>query len=139
MVHPDRLIHIEAHRIFSVVLVPSSVCPRPCSATGETAKMQDLQRTLSRTVSVFSSSAALFGKLRREKFSTGLQDNVHRASYSEDGLAISNSDTKLYKLQSSQSRLNGIRPTLPSSADTNLSNNSSEEMVSLVHSHIELD
>ena len=61
MVHPDHETRVGAHRVFSVVLVPSSVCPRPDS------KEQDFRRTLSRTVSVFSSSAALFDKLRRDK------------------------------------------------------------------------
>ncbi|URD94050.1 Cyclin-related protein [Musa troglodytarum] len=131
MVLPDRLTHIEAHRIFSVVLVPSSVCPRPCSATAEAPKIHDIQRTLSRTVSVFSSSAALFGKLRREKFSfrqTGLQNNVNRTQ-SDDGLSIGNSDIKFHKLQSSRSRIYSIRTnSLIPSADPNLSSNSSWDM-----------
>ncbi|THU57659.1 hypothetical protein C4D60_Mb03t05850 [Musa balbisiana] len=131
MVLPDRLTHIEAHRIFSVVLVPSSVCPRPCSATAEAPKIHDIQRTLSRTVSVFSSSAALFGKLRREKFSfrqTGLQNNVNRAQ-SDDGLSVGNSDVKFHKLQSSRSRVHSIRTnSLIPSADPNLSSNSSMDM-----------
>lgn len=67
MVHPDHETRVAAHRIFSVVLVPSSVCPCPSSVISESKKGQDLPRTLSRTVSVFSSSAALFEKLRNEK------------------------------------------------------------------------
>ncbi|XP_057959815.1 protein SEMI-ROLLED LEAF 2-like isoform X2 [Malania oleifera] len=70
MVHPDNETRVGAHRIFSVVLVPSSVCPRPCSTISDSVKASDLPRTLSRTVSVFSSSAALFEKLRKEKFSS---------------------------------------------------------------------
>lgn len=72
MVHPDHETRVGAHRIFSVVLVPSSVCPRPCPSSSPNSsvskKASDLPRTLSRTVSVFSSSAALFEKLRKEKF-----------------------------------------------------------------------
>ncbi|KAI3984401.1 hypothetical protein MKX01_011355, partial [Papaver californicum] len=68
MVHPDHQTRVEAHRIFSVVLVPSSICPKPSS----TAAPDNFnhRRTLSRTVSVFSSSAALFEKLRKVKCET---------------------------------------------------------------------
>ncbi|WOL19844.1 hypothetical protein Cni_G28646 [Canna indica] len=130
MVHPDRLMHTEAHRIFSVVLVPSSVCPRPCSDT-DGQKTNELLRTLSRTVSVFSSSAALFGKLRREKFSFrdfGSQDNASRAP-NGDGLVINRSNTKINKMQSSLSRVHSIRNiSLASGGDSDLFNNSTIEM-----------
>ncbi|VFQ78504.1 unnamed protein product [Cuscuta campestris] len=69
MVHPDHETRIGAHRIFSVVLVPSSVCPEKEDL--DDPRMQKgvgLPRTLSRTVSVFSSSAALFEKLRNQIF-----------------------------------------------------------------------
>ncbi|WOL07237.1 hypothetical protein Cni_G15976 [Canna indica] len=132
MVHPDRLMHTEAHCIFSVVLVPSSVCPRSCSDTGG-QKTNELLRTLSRTVSVFSSSAALFGKLRREKFSFhdfGCQDNASRAP-NGDGLAINRSNMKINKMQSSLSRVHSIRNiSLASGGDSHLSNNSTIEMES---------
>ncbi|XP_030495163.2 protein SEMI-ROLLED LEAF 2 isoform X1 [Cannabis sativa] len=75
MVHPDHETRVGAHRIFSVVLVPSSVFPRSLpSSVSDSKKASDFPRTLSRTVSVFSSSAALFEKLRKEKFLS--QDNV---------------------------------------------------------------
>ncbi|KAK4755405.1 hypothetical protein SAY87_009162 [Trapa incisa] len=72
MVHPDHETRITAHRIFSIVLVPTSVCPRPSSTSAPPTdspmkKGSALPRTLSRNVSVFSSSAALFDKLRNEK------------------------------------------------------------------------
>ncbi|XWS43144.1 hypothetical protein CRYUN_Cryun16bG0077300 [Craigia yunnanensis] len=67
IVHPDHETRIEAHRIFSVVLVPASVCPQPSPVTPVTNKASGIPRTLSRAVSVFSSSAALFEKLRKEK------------------------------------------------------------------------
>ncbi|CAL0310588.1 unnamed protein product [Lupinus luteus] len=70
MVHPDHETRAVAHRIFCVVLVPTSVFPRPH------AKTLGLPRTLSRAVSVFSSSAALFEKLRVEKRSSS--DNLHQ-------------------------------------------------------------
>ncbi|XP_042398166.1 protein SEMI-ROLLED LEAF 2-like isoform X1 [Zingiber officinale] len=129
MVHPDRLTHVDAHRIFSVVLVPSSVRPR--SSGTEAPMSADLQRSLSRTVSVFSSSAALFGKLRREKYSfnqTGLQDNVNRVSLNGDGQAVSNNDSRMQKLQSTLSRLRSTVNPPPSNTDPNLSNNSTGEM-----------
>ncbi|KAL6957649.1 hypothetical protein U1Q18_040438 [Sarracenia purpurea var. burkii] len=67
MVHPDHETRIGAHRIFSIVLVPSSVCPHSGSAVPELKNAADLARTLSKSVSVFSSSAALFEKLRNER------------------------------------------------------------------------
>ncbi|WZY91522.1 hypothetical protein YC2023_063851 [Brassica napus] len=72
MVHPDHKTRIGAHRIFSVVLVPTSVCPRPSSTTTELKKGMGLPRSLSRNASVFSSSAALFEKLRKDKVSSVL-------------------------------------------------------------------
>lgn len=64
MVSQDHEIRLGAHRVFTVVLVPSSVCPFTASKCS--VKPVDLQRTLSRSVSTFSSSAALFGKMRKE-------------------------------------------------------------------------
>ncbi|KAB1998689.1 hypothetical protein ES319_D12G107300v1 [Gossypium barbadense] len=66
MVNRDHETRVGAHRIFSVVLVPSSVCPCLPSATPSSKRASNLQKTLSRTVSVFSSSAALFQKLGTE-------------------------------------------------------------------------
>ncbi|KAM1139537.1 hypothetical protein FF1_039678 [Malus domestica] len=51
MVCVDHESRVGAHRIFSVVLVPSSVCPRPCAAAPITTKKNNIGRTLSRTVS----------------------------------------------------------------------------------------
>ncbi|KAG2687094.1 hypothetical protein I3760_09G036800 [Carya illinoinensis] len=82
MVHPDHETRIGAHRIFSVVLVPSSVFPRPSSSIPNSKKASDLPRTLSRTVSVFSSSAALFEKLRKEMFYS--RENIYQESKEND-------------------------------------------------------
>ncbi|CAH9068637.1 unnamed protein product [Cuscuta epithymum] len=68
MVHPDHETRIGAHQIFSVVLVPSSVCPNKDMYVPRMQKGVGLPRTLSRNVSVFSSSAALFEKLRDQRF-----------------------------------------------------------------------
>ncbi|KAK1366205.1 putative transmembrane protein cmp44E [Heracleum sosnowskyi] len=70
MVHPDHETRVGAHRVFSVVLVPSSVSPHPQASAGYSDNVANLSRTLSRTVSVFSSSAALFEKLKKEKSSS---------------------------------------------------------------------
>ena len=67
MVHSDHETRVGAHRIFSVVLVPSSVCPQPSSLNLPTTKATDIERMLSRNVSVFSSSAALFEKLEKKR------------------------------------------------------------------------
>eukprot|EP01018_Ginkgo_biloba_P032611 Gb_14070 [translate_table: standard] len=67
MVHPDFETRVGAHRIFSVVLVPSSASPRSGSLFSDSPRVHGLKRTLSRTASVFSSAAALFEKLRKEK------------------------------------------------------------------------
>lgn len=67
MIGPDYESRIGAHSIFSVVLIPSSVSPNPAATTGQLGtSVGSIQRTLSRTVSVFSSSAALFKKLSNQ-------------------------------------------------------------------------
>jgi len=69
MIHPDHEARIAAHRIFAIVLVPSSVSPSIQASPSGQAKKHDMQRTLSRAVSVFSSSAAIFEKLKKDKHS----------------------------------------------------------------------
>ncbi|XVE76738.1 hypothetical protein DITRI_Ditri13aG0005500 [Diplodiscus trichospermus] len=76
MVFTDHETRVGAHRIFSVVLVPSSVCPCAPAAATVSKKAADLQKTLSRTVSVFSSSAALFRKLHVEDKEKDLDNKV---------------------------------------------------------------
>ncbi|GMI79645.1 EFR3 OF PLANT 2 [Hibiscus trionum] len=126
MVHPDHEIRIGAHRIFSVVLVPSSVCPQPSSVPGVTKKASSIPRTLSRTVSVFSSSAALFEKLRKEKsfsrenVSLGNKENVaseEQLENSQNGILI--------RLKSSYSRAYSSRS--PQVSDENPPSNSNTE------------
>ncbi|GMY18935.1 protein SEMI-ROLLED LEAF 2 isoform X1 [Fagus crenata] len=130
MVHPDHETRIGAHRIFSVVLVPSSVCPRSSSSIPETKKASDLPRTLSRTVSVFSSSAALFEKLRKEKFSsneTACQDNKENGVSEEEPRNINNG--MLNRLKSSYSRVYSMKsPLVSMTTDGNAMINSNKEM-----------
>ncbi|KAF8686943.1 hypothetical protein HU200_043221 [Digitaria exilis] len=81
MIHPDHEARIAAHRIFAIVLVPTSVSPSIQASPSGQAKKHDMQRTLSRAVSVFSSSAAIFEKLKKDKYSDNSQgeskDSVH--------------------------------------------------------------
>ncbi|KAH9301851.1 hypothetical protein KI387_013434, partial [Taxus chinensis] len=67
MAHPDNETRVGAHRILSVVLVPSSGSPRSESHPPDSPKVHGLKRTLSRTASVFSSASSLFEKIRKEK------------------------------------------------------------------------
>ncbi|XVF79641.1 hypothetical protein PTKIN_Ptkin15bG0005400 [Pterospermum kingtungense] len=75
MVYADHETRVGAHRIFSVVLVPSSVCPAPAPIR-VSKQATNLQKTLSRTVSVFSSSAALFQKLHVEDKEKAVDNKV---------------------------------------------------------------
>ncbi|XP_048232034.1 protein SEMI-ROLLED LEAF 2 isoform X3 [Ricinus communis] len=105
MVYEDHETRVGAHRIFSIVLVPSSVCPRPAvAASFISSKATNMQRMLSRTVSVFSSSAALFEKLKKEEHSP--QENVledkDKPINFED--SVMNNPSMLNRLKSSYSR-----------------------------------
>ncbi|KAL8142947.1 hypothetical protein V2J09_015979 [Rumex salicifolius] len=115
MVHQDRETRVGAHRIFSVVLVPTQVAP-----TNSTASVpeKDLPRTLSRAVSVFSSSAALFDKLKRDRTST--RDNIVQES--STGLR---NNSIVNRLKSSYSRKQSIQ----SSASTPKDESSSSKEV----------
>ncbi|KAK9053622.1 hypothetical protein SSX86_024696 [Deinandra increscens subsp. villosa] len=74
MVHQDNETRTGAHRIFSVVLVPSSVCPQ--TSANMVLASKNLTRALSRNVSAFSSSAALFQKMKKDK-ATFAKEKVH--------------------------------------------------------------
>lgn len=119
MVCPDYETRVGAHRVFSVVLVPSSVCPLP-SSTISSAKPADIERTLSRTASVFSSSAALFGKIGKDQFSS-LQDGISQAREDktvEDESGTINKESMLNRLKSTYSRVYSVkRPELPINTD----------------------
>ena len=113
MVHADHETRVGAHRIFSVVLVPSSVCPQPSSSNPPLTKSTDIQRMLSRNVSVFSSSAALFEKLDRKQHSS--QEDSH------DGK--SNDSSVLNRLKSSYSRTTSTRkPSMTTSESSKVNN-----------------
>lgn len=131
MVHPDHETRVGAHRVFSVVLVPSSVFPRSLPSNSELKKASDFPRTLSRTVSVFSSSAALFEKLRKEKFLT--QENVvqdNQDNFVNVGETRDISTGTLDRLKSSYSRPCSMEDlSEPLITEENSTNNSTKEPV----------
>ncbi|KAI8562205.1 hypothetical protein RHMOL_Rhmol03G0016500 [Rhododendron molle] len=135
MVHPDHETRIGAHRIFSVVLVPSSVRPHISSSVTESKNVADFARTLSRTVSVFSSSAALFEKLRNEKSSS--RENVtqeNKQNLVTEGQQQNNNDGMLNRIKSAYSRGYSMKssPVLPISDEGSMNNSNKElEAVSL--------
>ncbi|KAJ1400290.1 Armadillo-type fold [Sesbania bispinosa] len=108
MVHADHETRVGAHRIFSVVLVPSSVCPQPSSSNPPLTKATDIQRMLSRNVSVFSSSAALFEKLEKKQHS--LPEDSH-----SDGKT--NDNSILNRLKSTYSRTTSTRKSALASSE----------------------
>ncbi|XP_022983700.1 uncharacterized protein LOC111482240 [Cucurbita maxima] len=128
MVHPDHETRVTAHRIVSVVLVPSSVCPRLCSSDRKSMTASDLPRTLSRTVSVFSSSAALFRKLRHEKVSS--LENGHPDM---KGIALPDGEQEivnngtLSRLKSSYDRACSVRSSEPLGTDATAINSLSKK------------
>ncbi|KAL7120524.1 hypothetical protein ACP275_02G128100 [Erythranthe tilingii] len=110
MVTPDHETRLGAHRIFSVVLVPSSVCPNTASTSQNCAS---LERTLSRSASAFSSSAALFEKLRKEhSLSQKFVDQADEILIGTEGK--SKDQSLLTRLTSSYSRKSTVkRHSLP--------------------------
>lgn len=131
MLHPDHEIRIGAHRIFSVVLVPSSVSPCSSSPNSE-SKNGFNRRTLSRTGTVFSSSAALFEKLRKEM--TSFKERSHQDNKENvvEGEKMRNG--RINSLKFSYSIKNSLGPTT-----TDENPESSKETVSYGNSiHIEI-
>ncbi|KAL2464669.1 Uncharacterized protein Fot_52625 [Forsythia ovata] len=109
MVHPDHETRVGAHRIFSVVLVPSSVCPHPSSAAPQSKKTTEFPRTLSRTVSVFSSSAALFEKLRNQRNSSRENNELNNKKSVGEEEQLYNNSGVLNIIKSTYSQVNSFR------------------------------
>ncbi|CAL0326641.1 unnamed protein product [Lupinus luteus] len=124
MAHPDHETRAVAHRIFSVVLVPTSVFPRPYATT------LGLPRTLSRAVSVFSSSAALFQKLRLEKRSSSENLRLYNKENTSGEIEPANSNGGiLNKLKSSYSRVDSVNnPPLLTMEDEITANNDNKNL-----------
>jgi len=104
MVHPDHETRVGAHRIFSVVLVPSSVCPHSYSSSIGMKKTTDFPRTLSKTVSVFSSSAALFEKLSDQKSSRENLNELNNEKSLGEGEQRSNPSGMFDRIKSTYSQ-----------------------------------
>nr|XP_043637336.1 protein SEMI-ROLLED LEAF 2-like isoform X2 [Erigeron canadensis] len=112
MVHPDNETRIGAHRIFSVVLVPSSVYPQPTPDI--VIDLKDIPRSLSRNVSAFSSSAALFQKMKRDK-STFIKEKAHN-----EGEPKPNNGGVINRIKSTYSRTYSIKiPVSPAGKKDN--------------------
>ncbi|CAN1815912.1 Protein SEMI-ROLLED LEAF 2 [Linum perenne] len=120
MVCDDHVTRVGAHRVFSVVLVPSSVCPRTNNGSLDSNKSAEVQRMLSRTVSVFSSSAALFEKMKREPNSS--QNNING-----NNTKMKNSPSTAYSRAYS---IKDATPPLPADVST-MSVEEKEQIVSL--------
>ncbi|XP_070031732.1 protein SEMI-ROLLED LEAF 2-like isoform X1 [Nicotiana tabacum] len=126
MVSPDHETRLVAHRVFSVVLVPSSVCPRPTSVHPRSTKASGIQRTLSRTVSVFSSSAALFDKLKKEQSPS--HDNVAGKEKTFNAKSMVKNQSMLKRLTSTYSRAYTVkRNSLPGTDEGKEIGNTEEE------------
>ncbi|CAL1353258.1 unnamed protein product [Linum trigynum] len=134
MVHPDYETRVGAHRIFSVVLVPSAVFPRPVSTGLDLKRQAEVERTLSRTVSVFSSSAALFEKLKREKASS--RENSSHGHKVDAGSAGKMQNGMLDRLRSSANQGKNIATDGPSLADEkSISNLNKDATILRLSSH----
>ncbi|GAB2295541.1 hypothetical protein Dimus_029705 [Dionaea muscipula] len=128
MVHPDHEARVGAHRIFSVVLVPSSVAPCQNSVSSGTKKA-DLPRSLSRTISVFSSSAALFEKLKKERSYTRDSDITEiKEGNNSEGEAKNNNVGVLSRIRSSYSRVYSTRNSAPLPTEETSQSNSPKEV-----------
>ena len=124
MVCPDYETRVGAHRVFSIVLVPSSVCLRPSATTPYSAQATNIQRTVSRTVSVFSSSAALFEKISKDRDSS--QENAcheRKDEITSGENANINNQSILNRLKSTYSRAYSVkRHSLSLAEETSVSN-----------------
>ncbi|KAK3223938.1 hypothetical protein Dsin_010963 [Dipteronia sinensis] len=133
MVCPDHESRIGAHSIFSVVLIPSSVCPGACADT-PLGKATNIQRTLSRTVSVFSSSAALFKKLTNQHSS---EENLSHESREKtiDGDTEDeqiNNPSMMNRLKSTYSRVYSTRYSLLPVAEDEVNMNNSVQQSTIL-------
>ncbi|GER57174.1 ARM repeat superfamily protein [Striga asiatica] len=117
MLHPDHETRIGAHQIFSVVLVPSSVCPQsdpPISSDSSSTKNIVFPRTLSRTVSVFSSSAALFEKLKNHRTPPPKGGVQEEQNYENQISGVMN------RIKSTYTRVYSFKPSSESDSATKL-------------------
>ncbi|KAL3637239.1 hypothetical protein CASFOL_019538 [Castilleja foliolosa] len=109
MLHPDHETRIGAHQIFSVVPVPTSVAPQPVLGPNK-----DFPRTLSRTVSVFSSSAALFDKIKKQRNNS--KQNL--SELNKDKVSGDDKNGVLNRVRSSYSRVYSFRSAPATDAES---------------------
>ncbi|XP_050911184.1 protein SEMI-ROLLED LEAF 2 isoform X2 [Lathyrus oleraceus] len=120
MVHPDHETRVVAHRIFSVVLVPTASNP----------KVMGVPRTLSRAVSFFTSSASIFEKLRLEKRSS----SVRLRQYNKENVTgeiepASGNVGIIDRLKSSHSRVSSVNnPPLKNKMDEITANSDKQNL-----------
>ncbi|XP_020212613.1 uncharacterized protein LOC109797106 isoform X2 [Cajanus cajan] len=108
MVHPDHETRVVAHRIFSVILLPSSVFHGSRLSVSD-PKASSVPRTLSRAVSIFSSSAVLFEKLRLEKRSSSERYSQYNGGNISGEIEPVNSNVGIVsKLKPTYSRVSSV-------------------------------
>ncbi|XP_042048331.1 protein SEMI-ROLLED LEAF 2-like isoform X2 [Salvia splendens] len=110
MLHPDHDTRIGAHQIFSVVLVPSSIAPQSDHDVSDSKKNVLYPRTLSRTVSVFSSSAALFDKMKHQRVQHA---EPNKSKPSGDVGQENNTGGVLNRIKSGYNRVQSFRQSAP--------------------------
>ncbi|KAL3841253.1 hypothetical protein ACJIZ3_025844 [Penstemon smallii] len=121
MVHPDHETRIGAHQIFSVVLVPSSVSPLLDDDTTASNGKKNIEfpRTLSRTVSVFSSSAALFDKLKKQRSTSKVKFNeLNEEKVSGEEEQRNDTSGVLNRIKSTYSRVYSFKASPETDADS---------------------
>ncbi|GER25875.1 EFR3-like protein [Striga asiatica] len=137
MVHPDHDTRIGAHQIFSVVLVPTSVSPQTGPVISDPEKKMDFPRTLSRTVSVFSSSAALFEKLKKNQRNNS-KENLElneEEKVSGDVEQKNSMNGVLDKVKSTYSRVYSVRSTPALDGELNVKANREDPVPLRLSSH----
>ncbi|XP_061369569.1 protein SEMI-ROLLED LEAF 2-like [Gastrolobium bilobum] len=129
MVHPDHETRVGAHCIFSVVLVPTSFFPRLSLSVFE-PKAFGVPRSLSRAVSVFSSSAALFDKLRQEKrFSSENPSQYNKDNIAGEVVPANSDGGILNRLKSTYNQVYNVNNTLQhTSVDEITTNNANGDL-----------
>ncbi|KAK7285589.1 hypothetical protein RJT34_20365 [Clitoria ternatea] len=135
MVHPDHETRVMAHRIFLIILVPTSVFPTLCSSVSN-VKGLNVPRTLSRAVSVFSSSAALFERLGLEKRCSSVKINQRNKEFIIGEIESANGNDVggiINRLKSTHSRGSSVNnPHLSLEVDDITTNNDKQKLGDVV-------
>lgn len=129
MVHPDHEARVVAHRIFSVILVPTAVSdPRAL----------DVPRTLSRAVTGFYSSASLFEKLRLEKRSSSERFSQYNKENIAGEIELVNSNAVFLNRLKVHSRVSSVNNPPLLTEVKEITANSDQDLVSLALMSIHL-